>query len=70
MAFAELFVILLGLYAAIGVLFAICFLTRGIDQMDPVSKGSGIGFRLILLPGVTALWPVLLLRWVGKGPTR
>jgi len=39
----------------------------GISQVDPDSKGSGIGFRLIILPGVAALWPVLFTRWVGKG---
>ena len=51
-------------YAAIGLLFAMAFLTGGISRVDPVSKGSGIGFRLIILPGVAALWPVLLTRWI------
>ena len=51
-------------YAAIGLLFASAFLTVGISRVDPVSKGSGIGFRLIILPGVAALWPVLLTRWI------
>ena len=67
MAIAEWFVNLLGVYTGIGLLFAIAFLTMGISQIDPVSKGSGIGFRLIILPGVAALWPVLFTRWVGKG---
>jgi hypothetical protein len=59
---------IVGSYAAIGLLFAGAFLTVGISRVDPVSKGSGIGFRLIILPGVAALWPVLLTRWVrGKG---
>lgn len=57
-----------GSYAAIGLLFAGVFLTVGISKVDPVSKGSGIGFRLIILPGVAALWPVLLTRWFrGRG---
>lgn len=59
---------IVGSYAAFGLLFACAFLTVGISRMDPVSKGSGIGFRLIILPGVTALWPVLFTRWIrGKG---
>jgi hypothetical protein len=66
MIFAESVVILLGTYAGIGLLFAIAFLTRGIDRIDPASKGTGIGFRLIILPGVASLWPMLLLRWIGK----
>ena len=58
---------LVGSYAAIGLLFAGAFLTAGISRVDPVSKGSGIGFRLIILPGVAALWPVLLTRWIRAG---
>ena len=57
-----------GLYTAMGLVLACAFLTRGISIVDPVSKGSGIGFRLIILPGVAALWPVLLTRWIrAKG---
>jgi len=67
MVVAEWFINLLGVYTGIGLLFAIAFLTVGISQVDPDSKGSGIGFRLIILPGVAALWPVLFTRWVGKG---
>ena len=69
MLFAESLVVLLCAYAGIGVLFAIVFLTRGVEQIDPACKASGIGFRLIILPGVTALWPVLLLRWLGRKRT-
>ena len=67
MVVAEWFINLLGVYTGIGLLFAIAFLTVGISQVDPDSKGSGMGFRLIILPGVAALWPVLFTRWVGKG---
>ena len=67
MVVAEWFINLLGVYTGIGLLFAIAFLTVGISQVDPDAKGSGVGFRLIILPGVAALWPVLLTRWVGKG---
>ena len=60
--------LLATLYPAIGLVFACAFLTVGISRVDPVSKGSGIGFRLIILPGVVALWPVLLTRWIrGRG---
>jgi hypothetical protein len=68
MVAAEWFAILLGVYAAAGLLFALTFLTMGISQVDPISKGSGIGFRLLILPGVAVLWTVLLQRWIrGKG---
>jgi hypothetical protein len=54
----------LGAYAALGVLFAVAFLTRGIERVDPGAHGSGWGFRLVVLPGVVALWPLLLSRWM------
>ena len=54
------------LYVAIGLLFAVAFLTVGIVHVDAVSKGAGIGFRLIILPGVIALWPVMLRQWIRR----
>ncbi len=53
----------LGAYAALGVLFAAVFLSRGIQRVDPGAQGSGWGFRLTVLPGVVAFWPLLLQRW-------
>ena len=68
MAAAVWFVNVLAAYSAIGLLFAVVFLTAGISRVDPASKGSGIGFRLIVLPGVAALWPLMLKRWIqGRG---
>jgi hypothetical protein len=67
MAAAEWFVNLFSGYAALGVLFAIVFVTAGVTRLDPVAKGSSIGFKLIIFPGVAALWPVLLLQWTRKG---
>jgi hypothetical protein len=67
---AELFVNLFGLYAAVGILFAIAFVAIGIGRIDPVAKNSTVGFRLIALPGAALLWPLLLRRWIGKGRQR
>ena len=55
----------LGIYVLIGVLFAIPFLLKGVSQIDPVAKDATRGFRIIILPGVIALWPLLLRRWLG-----
>ena len=56
--------LLLEAYSAVGLLFGIVFVTIGLSQVDSASKGSGVGFRLIILPGVAALWPMLLTRWI------
>ena len=63
-AVAEWFVNALTAYVAIGIVFAIPFVSIGVQRVDAVAKGAGLGFRLLILPGVTALWPLLLLRWV------
>ena len=67
MEIAELFVNLFVAYAALGVMFAIAFVSAGITRVDPVAKGSSPGFRLIVFPGVAALWPLLLARWIRGG---
>ncbi|MCA9288373.1 MAG: hypothetical protein KDA05_07305 [Phycisphaerales bacterium] len=49
-------------YAILGSVFAAWFLARGIVRIDPAASGSGLWFRLIILPGVIALWPVLVIK--------
>ncbi|MEO8126498.1 MAG: hypothetical protein ABJF23_22920 [Bryobacteraceae bacterium] len=65
MAAVEWILYLLTAYALAGVLFGVAFLTAGIARVDHGAAGSGVGFRLLILPGVAALWPLLLLRWIG-----
>ncbi|MGG9960612.1 hypothetical protein [Ferruginibacter sp. SUN106] len=52
-----------ALYLIAGFLFAIFFLSKGIQKVDVAAHGSGWGFRLIILPGIIVLWPVLLNKW-------
>lgn len=49
-------------YAGVGTLFALYFLAWGARHMDPGHEHSGVAARLILVPGVIALWPILALR--------
>ena len=55
---------LLIAYAFIGCTFGIAFVTAGIHRLDARAKGAGLGFRVIVLQGVAALWPWLLYRWI------
>jgi hypothetical protein len=64
---AELFVAMLTWYGAAGVVFAIVFLAWGVSRIDFHANGAGVGFRLMIFPGVAALWPFLLSRWVRSG---
>jgi len=54
-----------GVYLAVGLVFAVAFVARGIEQLDPRAREATRGFRLIVLPGAAALWPLLLARWLG-----
>ena len=55
-------------YAAIGLLFAVIFVVIGVERIDASAKGAPIFFRLLILPGAAALWPVLLGRWLRGQP--
>ena len=52
-------------YAALGIVFAITFLSIGISRVDHEAQGAGLGFRLIIAPGVIALWPLLAYHWLA-----
>lgn len=53
----------LGVYGAAGVVFAVPFASRGAGAIDPAAKRGTWGFRLLILPGVVALWPLMLAKW-------
>lgn len=61
---AQAFVTALALYAGIGLVFGVAFVSYGVSRLDVEARGAGLGFRLIILPGVAALWPLLLYRWM------
>jgi hypothetical protein len=54
-----------GVYLGVGLGFAVAFVARGIGRLDPRTRDATWGFRLIVLPGAMALWPLLLARWLG-----
>jgi len=62
--FVRVFVFWLSVYAVTGFLFASIFVVRGVQQVDSEAQGAGIGFRLLILPGVAAFWPMFLRRWI------
>jgi len=66
--FAAGLVVALEIYAALGLAFALAFVCFGVQKIDPEAKGTKLGFRLLIIPGVIAFWPMLLRRW-AKGTT-
>jgi hypothetical protein len=61
---AKAFVYGLEVYAGLGFVFALVFVCVGVQSLDSETQGSGVGFRLLILPGVAAFWPMLLRRWI------
>jgi hypothetical protein len=54
----------LALYAFVGVITAVAFVTFGVSRV--LAQGSAVttGARILLLPGAAALWPYVLIRWL------
>jgi hypothetical protein len=56
--------ILGGIYVICGFLFAVLFVLLGVKKIDPHAAHASWGFRLLIIPGAVAFWPVLLRRWM------
>jgi len=50
-------------YAVIGAITAIAFVTFGISRVLPRRMPVSLGARILILPGASALWPWILIRW-------
>lgn len=57
-----------AVYIALGLIISIAFVAAGVTQVQPAPVT--IGARVLLLPGATALWPLVLLRWLRSRSTR
>jgi hypothetical protein len=60
---AAVVVAAVAAYIGAGLLFALVFLSVGVQRIDDAARGASLGFRLLVLPGVTLLWPLLAWRW-------
>jgi hypothetical protein len=61
---AEIILSVLGVYTAAGLLFAAAFVIFGIARVDPTARGASLLFRLLILPGAAALWPIMARKWL------
>jgi hypothetical protein len=52
----------LALYAAIGAVAAVAFVTFGVTRVQPAPMS--LGARILILPGTIALWPYVVARWI------
>lgn len=60
-ALANLIVTTLGIYAGLGLLVALVYMFGGAGRIDPAARGKGLPIRarLLILPGIVGLWPLM-----------
>ena len=67
-AVVEWVINLVRAYAIAGLVFAILFVTLFIKHLDSGAQGWALGFRILIIPGVVAFWPMFAIRLLrGKG---
>ncbi len=52
-----------GIYLLIGVIFYFPFMKQGVHLIDKVVKGTTKIFKILVFPGIVALWPLLYKKW-------
>lgn len=60
---ANTLVMMTGAYLAVGAVFALLFAWRGAAVIDHAASSTGLGFRLLVIPGAALLWPWLARKW-------
>jgi hypothetical protein len=62
-ALAEFLLAVAAPYGLLGLVVGVPFVLWGAGRVDPAARGTGPGFRLLILPGAAALWPLLAWKW-------
>jgi len=60
---ANFLVLIAEIYFGLGLLFALFFVSKGVGKIDPTAKAGTLGFRVLIIPGAMAFWPLLAKRW-------
>ena len=57
-------------YGYVSLVIAILISCFGVQRIDSSARGwKNLGFRLLMIPGITLLWPWLIKRvWLGAPP--
>lgn len=55
---------IVGTYLAIGVIFSLVFLWKGIAKIDAGVNGSDRLFKVLIFPGLIVFWVYFLHKWL------
>lgn len=62
---AETLISVATWYGYAGLAVAALFLLVGLNRIDPAGHGTWL-FRVLLVPGLVLLWPLVLARWFKR----
>jgi hypothetical protein len=58
-----------GVYAGLGLLVAVALMFGGMKRIDALAATAPWSVKLLVTPGIVALWPLMLTRLIaGKQP--
>jgi hypothetical protein len=61
---AEVILLIALAYVLCGLAVGVPFVVCGVDRLDGAARGASLGFRLLILPGTVALWPLMATKWI------
>jgi hypothetical protein len=64
MIVAQIVLYAVAAYLLIGLAIGVPFVLKGVDQVDEAARGTSLVFRLLILPGAIALWPLMAAKWL------
>jgi hypothetical protein len=67
MVVAEVILVIALVYLLCGLAVGVPFVLSGVDRVDEAARGAPLAFRLLILPGTVALWPLMVTKWI-KAP--
>ena len=65
MVVAQVILLTALAYVLCGLAVGVPFVLRGVGRADEAARGASLGFRLLILPGALALWPLMAAKWVN-----
>ena len=65
-AAAQLLVQSVTIYVGVGAAFAVVFLWQWVGLLDSAAEHGTWGFRVLVFPGVAALWPLFVVRLIRR----
>jgi hypothetical protein len=70
MIVAEIILLVALAYVGCGVALGVPFVLSGVNRVDEAARGAPLGFRLLILPGTIALWPLMAIKWINARKRR